>query len=343
MNDPTPYGYARAENMGCNVTFSKSAPENAVQKGLRLALRVMFGFDLMHAIHNRQAIMRSEIVWTHTESQFLGVAALLAFAARTDRPRIIGQAIWLLDEWPRLGPFRRAIAKHLLREIDILTVHSPENLAVARSLFPDVRSELVKFGIPTEYWETPVKKPVHPFRILCVGNDRHRDWKTVISAVRDRPELDLTIISQTASAALIAGVDNARIRQVSSNEELLQAYRDANVLVMPLRPNLHSSGITVIQEAALMGVPVISSDVGGLKSYFDETEIRYVPSQDADAVSGAIDWMAANPEESLDQALRAQKRILDGNLGCEAYIRRHAELSAELIGMKESAGDRPPR
>jgi hypothetical protein len=53
--------------------------------------------------------------------------------------------------------------------------------------------------------------------------------------------------------------------------------------------------------------------------------------------------MAANPEESLDQALRAQKRIMDGNLGCEAYIRRHAELSSELIGMNESAGDRPPR
>ncbi|MFZ2099485.1 MAG: glycosyltransferase family 4 protein, partial [Oricola sp.] len=331
INDPTPYGYGRAETMGCRVRFSRSVPENPAQKALRLAARLILGFDLIHALRNRDAILASDIVWTHTESQFLGVAAMLALTGGTSGPRIIGQAVWLLDEWPRIGFVRRALFRRLMRKLDILTVHSPLNLAAARNLFPETRSELVKFGIPAEFHEPPVMKPVSLFRVLCVGNDRHRDWKTVISAVRNKPGIELTIISQTADPGLVRGVSNVRIRQVGNSGELRMAYRAANALVLPLRENLHVSGATVIQEAALMGVPVIVSDVGGLKAYFDDSEVFYVPPHDPDAIAGAIDRMIASPEDAFGQARKAQRRVLGGEIGCDAYVRRHVELSTELL------------
>lgn len=332
INDPTPYGYGRAEEMGCDVRFSEAIPENIAQKALRLGLRVLLGFDLQHAIRNRKAIMQSDVVWTHTESQFLGAAALLTLYGKTDTPRIVGQAVWLMDEWPRLGFVRRAIVRRLIRRIDVLTVHSPLNLALAKTLFPHTRSELVRFGIPTEYFEEPAARQSSPLRVLCVGNDRHRDWKTVVKAVRGRPDLSLTIISQTADPALVRDTDNAEIKTVSNNGELLQAYRNADVLVMPLRPNLHASGLTVIQEAALMGVPIIATEAGGLDSYFDPSQVRYVPPFDSAAIGDALSWVAANPREALGQANRAQARIRSGAIGCAAYVKRHVELSRELTG-----------
>jgi len=36
---------------------------------------------------------------------------------------------------------------------------------------------------------------------------------------------------------------------------------------VPLLPNLHASGITVIQEAVLAGVPVVATDTGGLDGH----------------------------------------------------------------------------
>ncbi|WP_186110551.1 hypothetical protein [Burkholderia gladioli] len=50
LNDVTPYGYGRAEAMQCQVRFS------AAGKLLRLGLRAVTGFDLLHAWLNRSAV-----------------------------------------------------------------------------------------------------------------------------------------------------------------------------------------------------------------------------------------------------------------------------------------------
>jgi hypothetical protein len=134
VNDETPYGYGRAARMGCNVVFSRSHSEGVLMKMLRLGLRVILGFDVVHAYRQRNAMRQADIVWTHTESQYLAVATI--FRGRPDRPLLLGQSIWLFDRWPRLNPFNRVLYGWLIRRVNILTVHSEENLAAARSLFP---------------------------------------------------------------------------------------------------------------------------------------------------------------------------------------------------------------
>src|SRR5262249_17380558 len=121
-NDMTPYGYGRAEAMGCRVRFSRSRAENRVQFFMRLGLRAICGFDLVHAFRQKNDIFRSDIVWTHTESQFLAVAMLLM--TRKDGPRLIGQSVWLFDRWSRLWPIRRALYRLLIRRVDVLTTLS---------------------------------------------------------------------------------------------------------------------------------------------------------------------------------------------------------------------------
>ncbi|WP_443798338.1 glycosyltransferase, partial [Burkholderia gladioli] len=61
----------------------------------------------------------------------------------------------------------------------------------------------------------------------------------------------------------------------------------ADVIVVPLRPNHHASGITVMLEAAAVGKPMIVSDVGGLRDYFPNDCAAYVPAFDASAMRGA--------------------------------------------------------
>ena len=84
----------------------------------------------------------------------------------------------------------------LIEKADILTVLSPENLKVARSVFPNIRSELVLFGINADKL-APLKqeKVHHPVRILSLGNDPHRDWSVLIRAVKDLPDCHLKIAS----------------------------------------------------------------------------------------------------------------------------------------------------
>ena len=102
INEPLPYGYFRAEAMGCAVTHSQDKKETAPERLFRLGIRVLLGFDLIHAWRNFDGIRNADVVWTHTESQFLAILLLLRNTPRHRRPKLIAQSVWLFDQWHRL-------------------------------------------------------------------------------------------------------------------------------------------------------------------------------------------------------------------------------------------------
>jgi glycosyltransferase involved in cell wall biosynthesis len=333
-NDMTPYGYGRAEAMGCRVRFSRSRAENGMQLITRLGLRAIFGFDLIHAFRQRSDIFRSDVVWTHTESQFLAVAMVLM--TRKDGPRLIGQSVWLFDRWPRLWPIRRALYRFLIRRVDVLTTLSSANAEIARGLFRDKRVEMLHFGLTCEDLCSPTVEARKHASIVAVGNDRHRDWQTLISAVNDLPDTEVDVISHTASEYTSRARPHVHIWPAEDNDQLRAIYSRASVAVVPLTENSHASGITAILEAVLAGIPVVTSDVGGLRSYFDDSEMVFVPASDAEALRAAIIRVITERNASLAMAARAQARILQGPANVQTYIRRHVEISREVVGAGSS-------
>jgi len=71
LNERLPYGFFLAQEDGCAVEYSEDRQEGALRAVLRLGVRLLLGFDLVHAWHNRRGIYSAEIVWTGTESQHL--------------------------------------------------------------------------------------------------------------------------------------------------------------------------------------------------------------------------------------------------------------------------------
>jgi glycosyltransferase involved in cell wall biosynthesis len=159
----------------------------------------------------------------------------------------------------------------------------------------------------------------------------HRDWDLLIEAVADEPEWTLKIVSQKVKPSAIGGARNIEVTSLKTNDELFALYRWADLLVLAIKPNLHASGITVLEEAALLGVPIICSDAGGLRAYFSDPEIRFVPPQDVTALKTAIRELAADPDARLALAERAQARMGSTGLSSESYVRRHVEISRDLL------------
>lgn len=164
-----------------------------------------------------------------------------------------------------------------------------------------------------------------------MGNDEHRDWATLIDAVKNLERCELRIASQKVSPQLISGAKNVSIAKLKSNNELLQLYEWADALIVALKPNLHASGITVLQEATLRGVPVICSEVGGLPAYFSPEEVKYVRAQDVEAIRRAIREIGENDERRWASVKRAQNRMGSEGLSSQSYARRYVELSEELL------------
>jgi len=330
INDETPYGYGRAQAMGCHVRFSKAGAETAIGRVCRLGLRVLLGFDLIHAWRQRKAFAEVDVIWTHTESQYLAVASVL-LATRL-KTKLIGQTVWLMDRWKSLNPIQRILYRWLIARVDVMTFLSGENHRLAQSLFPKADTRIVPFGIPSEDCTAPRNRSGHPIRVLSLGNDRHRDWSTLIEATRDCEEFSVLILSGSVPTRFTADARNIEIRSARSNAELKAHFEQASVVCVPLCHNLHASGITVIQEAVLAGIPVVATDTGGLRLYFPADEVNYVPANDPEALRNSLLWVARNSDAAMIRAQRAQARMQDrSKYGANAYIRRHVEISRELV------------
>ena len=332
INEPLPYGYYRAKELGCSIEYSQDAPESVFGKFFRLGVRTILGFDLLHAWRNFNGISDADVVWTHTESQYLSILLLFRLKPREHKPKLIAQTIWLFDRWPGFSALKRWLIARLAAQADVITVHSPENLKVARGLFPNNRVELVLFGISADEKKQPESRPEHqPLRLVSLGNDEHRDWTSLLEAVSGQ-QWQVKIASSSIDRRLVDKTPNAEIVKLRSNDELMALYGWADLIVVSLKPNLHASGITVIQEAALRGVPVICSDVGGLRAYFSDQEVFFVPAQDAGALRRSIYDVAVDQKKRFSLAECAQARMGPTGLSSLAYVQRHVQISKELLG-----------
>lgn len=338
VNEPFAYGYQRAEKYGCDVSYSVDHPENGVSRLLRYAFRVMLGFDLIHALRNRRAILSADAVWTHTESQSLAVAAILATRRKSLRPRTILQSVWLIDSWSSFSPIHKILFRYLLSFADILTFHSSLNTEIARKLFAGKRVQQVLFGVNADILIAPRREAGEsPIRVLSVGNDAHRDWATLRTALAGDEAFELKIVTTRLPESFLIG--NGRVVRVASNEELFSLYQWADICVVPLKSNLHASGITAVQEATTRGVPVVCTDTGGLTDYFTKEEVRYAPLAAPAELRKAISELAADAEHAALMVERAQARMKDTGLSSESFAKRHAELSIEL--MQRAGGPDP--
>src|SRR3569623_539549 len=277
--DRTPYGYHHAEAMGCALTWSRPTKARRLGGLLDRAAKKLLGFDLLHAWRNRRAIFdpRGDVIWTHTEIEHLAVQALAAVTFKRAAP-MIAQAVWLMDGWGSAAAINRALHRRLLQRAEVLTFLSPLNERLARELGLGRHTEVVPFGISMDSF--PLMPPRNrfrsngPIRVLSLGNDMHRDWKTLAKALGNRDGVVARVGTKSFPDA--SAYANFEVTAMSMNE-IREAYDWADCVVVPLTANLHASGLTVALETVALGLPLVITDAGGYSSYFDRDCVHFVP------------------------------------------------------------------
>ena len=329
-HEQLPYGYFHCAGDNCEVQYSEDAPESRPTQFVRLCLRRLLGFDLIHAWRNRERIKVADVVWTHTELEHLAVLLLFRLGlARERRPRLIAQSVWLFDRWSEFWPPKRWLYRRLLRQADLLTVQCKDNLAAARRLLPDARMQVVPYGIDLDRMVPARPRPIHaPIRILSLGSDMHRDWATLIAATARQPEFEVRIGAKKISRSAIARGGNLKLVQPTP-PQVVELYEWADLVVIPLKANIHASGITVLTEAALFGVPVVCTGTGGLQEYFGDESVRYVRPADSESMRWAINEVAKSDRLRFELARNAQARLIESNWDTRARAKRLATLSRD--------------
>ncbi|WP_322102771.1 glycosyltransferase family 4 protein [Paraburkholderia sp. J41] len=336
------YGYHHAESAEFALDFAKDSREIAPVRFARRALKAALGFDLIHAWRNRRAILDSDVIWTHTEQEHLAVALVLLMLAKKGgrRPLLLAQSVWLLDRWQGYGSVRRALYRRLLARADLLTTLASENAALCREYFGR-EARHVFYGLNTN--DFPLCPPSHwkpnaPVRVAAIGNDRDRDWSTLVSALGNDARYQVRIATRRHMPASTRAA-NVEIVRVSGIQQQHALYDWADIVVVPLRPNSHASGITVMLEAAALGKPMIATKVGALEDYFDEKAASYVEPFNPQQLREAVDALVADPARALEQAREACEQLRTRDLTTEHFARQHAQLTREMLHERDARLD----
>lgn len=142
-----------------------------------------------------------------------------------------------------------------------------------------------------------------------------RDYRTLAAATSDL-EVDVKISGFSTDAVALGRAFPDTLPENMSRRfyewpELVQLYRDADVVVVSLIESKYCAGITTIMEAMACRRPVIVTNTQGISEYVAPPGIATVVNpDDAAAMRQAIVNLLQNPQEAEAQAQRGYEYAL---------------------------------
>lgn len=331
------YGYVEMKNAGAPVdlldeaAFGIGARTAPVWTALTIISSALFGLNAW-AIHrlskglDRLSQAREVVVVNNAYG--------LALAYLKARGRLPGGVVFIAMGLVGAAPplLVRWVYGRILRHVTVAVISRAEREHLA-ALFSDIKVHYVPFGVDHRFW-TPGEGQDKGDYVLSVGNDKNRDFHTLIRAWR--PEFPtLRIVTQRAVPAtlpanveVIAGDWRA---QVLSDGELRDMVRGSRFVVVPSRDTMQPAGQSACLQAMACGKAVVLSDIAGL---WDRGLMRHgencilVKPGDAGALGRAVQGLLDDPEVARDIG-QAARRTVEDHLNVDVMARAVRALCFE--------------
>lgn len=262
----------------------------------------------------RAILQRYDAVVVTTNT--FGISLALLNRLGLCKPRLIFVAMGLVDtKTPkRIILFYRVLLHH----IALLSLGRPE-VAFLKDQLPGAQIGYLPFGVDSRFWKptepTPATLPDARY-VLSIGNDRHRDYTTLLLAWKpDYPQLKIVTNQQIPATSIPANVtviSGDWHRQLLSDERIRNLMQGALFVVLPILDTIQPSGQSACLQAMACGKAVILSDIRGI---WDRDLIRdndnclLVPPGSVADLQASIEHSLGNPAACARRGAMARQTV----------------------------------
>ena len=174
---------------------------------------------------------------------------------------------------PHVPEFVKAFLVRLLGYASTVLTLSKTVHQEFEEVFGVDRSKLypIYFGIDSGFW-SPSDHGVGNFEpyALAIGNDLNRDYETLIRALPPGIPLKLVTQQKVDLKGLEVAQNIEKYGEWVSNLEVRELYRNATLVIIPVKPVLsESTGLSTILQAMACGAPVITADGRTIRELFE--------------------------------------------------------------------------
>ena len=250
------------------------------------------------------------------------------------RTPLVGIVAGLLnDPWRRT---RRLTTLPLLRRLQ-LVLYGPGEVEGLTALGLGDRVHVVPFGVDTSFW-TP-GDATSERDVLAIGNDGHRDWDTLVAAASSIPAPVRIFTRHAPPSSLPENVTWQRAdwyTQVLSDDAVRDLYRQASVVVVPVKDVPQPSGQSVTLQAMATGRAVVLSRTRGLwapDELRDGGNVMLVPPADPAELAHTVNLLLDDRARATALGEAARASVLR-----DATTARYAERLLEVCRLALAAG-----
>ena len=328
------YGYPDLVDMGCNVELMMDSQVdlekkfNKIQSAINTAFYIVFGipgWSIIQLWRYKHYFNEADLVFVSTNTFGLALGVLCRIGII--RSRIMYIAMGLVESsTPKLW---RYVFKWALRDVKVLTLAQTDAKSLSATL--DRQIPYLPFGVDKDFWLIGTHKTED--YVLSIGNDRHRDYETLLSAWKPEfPQLLIvTSIPLKTSAQNIKIIKGDWHRQILTDIEIRALMQKASFIVLPIKQTTQPSGQSSALQAMACGKTVLITNFLGLWNrnlMLDGVNCIFtgIPG-DVNSLSAAVSEMCKYPDQKKFIG-SAARRIIENELNTNRmalYLYEHME------------------
>jgi glycosyltransferase involved in cell wall biosynthesis len=215
-----------------------------------------------------------------------------------------------------------------LKSVDGIVVVGTNQIPFFEQYVDRSKIHFVPHGIDTDFFCPDASVAKDPHKVLFVGNWL-RDFDTLIDVAailaKDAPQVSIDVVTLERNKPLFEGCSNINFFSGIPEDELLRKYREASLLFVPMKDCTANNSVL---EGMACGLPIVTTDIGGIRDYVDDKCAVLSPLRDARKASALV-------IELLGQHERARQMGISSHMKAREFS--WPSVSARMMSAYKSA------